>query len=180
MFISTVQQCQSSVCTHIPCTHICTQLYVHVSLPPTHPPSLTPRSSRSTEPSSLCYRQHPTSCFIHGSVYTSMLPSHSSYTLLPPVCPQVRSLYLRLYHCHQHRLSRFSLYVYVNIILVFLTYFLWQILGSSTSLIVNFERTTILNGLTVQLGTDWVPALCPGCHVSCITLFFWPHVPCTL
>ena len=122
MFISAVQKCQSAVCTHRPCTHICTQLYVHVSLPRTHPPSLTPRSSWSTESSSLCYGQHPTNCFIHGSVYTSMLRSPSSYPLLPPVCPQVHSLYLRLYHCHQHHLSRFSLYIYVNIILVFLTF----------------------------------------------------------
>ena len=47
---------------------------------------------------------------------------HQCYPLLPPVCPQVHSLYLRLYHCHQHHLSRFSLYIYVNIILVFLTF----------------------------------------------------------
>ena len=87
------------------------QLYVYILYmyplllkPRSHLPSIPPsRSSQSTKLCSLCYTAAPTSCFMHGSIYTSMHSQFVSPFDVPPLCPQVCSLHPYLYSCPANR-----------------------------------------------------------------------------
>ena len=76
VLVSAAQQCESAICIHI--SSLC---WASHPLTPSH----SSRSSQSMELSSLCYKQLPAICFMHGSVYMPVLfsrfaqpsPSHS-------------------------------------------------------------------------------------------------------
>ena len=128
------------------------QLYVYIYLltlgPLSHPtPTSHPsKSSQSTKLSYLCYTaaSHQLS-ILHMVVYMCQCYSLSS----SHPCPQVHSLCLCLHSCPGYHFPRFHICVYVcvciyiythiyvlihNIFFLFLTYFVEQTPGSSTSL----------------------------------------------
>ena len=70
---------------------------------PSCPSSHRSRSPQSTELSSLCSQQPPTSSVLHMAVYIWQSYSQLFHPLLPPLCPQVHSLCLCLYSCPAER-----------------------------------------------------------------------------
>ena len=102
-------QCSVSFCCTtkwIVCVCVCVCTYPLLESP-SHliPPSYPSRSWQSINLSSPCYiAASPLAIYLHMVVYICQCYSLSvSHPLLPPMCPQVCSLYLHLYSCPTNR-----------------------------------------------------------------------------
>ena len=88
VLVSAVQQCESAIIVHVPSL---------LSLPHLSPPHPSGSSQHWAELPVLYSRLPLVICFTHDSVYMSMPLSPFMHLLLPPLCPQIRALHLRLY-----------------------------------------------------------------------------------
>ena len=105
VLVSVVQQCESAV-----------SILYHLPIePPSHTPPIPPLQDITEYRAELpvLYSSFPRTIYftydyiyIHTYIYTHTYQSYSlnsSHPLLPPLCPQVHSLYLCLYSCPANR-----------------------------------------------------------------------------